>query len=47
MNREEILEVLQSTLLWLDKGNPEDYKINLKFAQMGVKLAEYLKKLEL
>mgnify|MGYP001567412478 CR=1 FL=1 len=47
MNREDILEVLQSALLWIDKGKSEDYLINPKFAQMGVKLAKYLQKLEI
>mgnify|MGYP001574006893 CR=1 FL=1 len=45
MIREDIIEVLQSALLWLDKGNPEDYGVKPKLAEMGVKLAEYLQKI--
>lgn len=46
MKREDIIEVLQATLLWVDKGKPENYGINPKFAEMGIKLVEYLQKLE-
>ncbi len=46
MKREDILEVLQSALLWVDKGKSEEYGIKPKLAQMGIKLAEYLQKIE-
>lgn len=47
MNNEEIVQVLQATILWLDKGKPEDYGIEPHFAKIGKKLADYLQGLNI
>ncbi|MFA5992448.1 MAG: hypothetical protein WC796_01945 [Candidatus Pacearchaeota archaeon] len=46
MNKEEIIRVLEATLLWVDQEEPEIHGIEPKLAKIGKKLTNYLEELQ-
>lgn len=47
MKREDLFEMLEACVLWIDKAEPETYGIRKELSDKGKKLADYLQGLKI